>query len=72
MNKVLAELATNSGITIEELLKPYTSKNLPASKVRYINPANPDQSWSGRGRPPKWYKDHISNGVNKDEMKISV
>lgn len=40
----------------------------PASVVKYRNPTNPDQGWSGRGRKPQWALDWIAQGKSLDEL----
>ncbi|MDV7392951.1 H-NS histone family protein, partial [Arthrospira platensis SPKY1] len=39
-----------------------------ASVVKYRNPANPEQGWSGRGRKPQWALDWIAQGKSLDEL----
>lgn len=43
-------------------------KTKPASVVKYRNPANPDQGWSGRGRKPQWALDWIAQGKSLEEL----
>ena len=38
----------------------------PAPVVKYRNPTNPDQGWSGRGRKPQWALDWIAQGKSLD------
>ena len=40
----------------------------PAPVVKYRNPTNPDQGWSGRGRKPQWALDWIAQGKSLDEL----
>ena len=40
----------------------------PAPVVKYGNPTNPDQGWSGRGRKPQWALDWIAQGKSLDEL----
>ena len=40
----------------------------PALVVKYRNPTNPDQGWSGRGRKPQWALDWIAQGKSLDEL----
>jgi len=45
-----------------------TGKKLPA---KYRNPANPEQTWSGKGRPPEWFVDYLKVvGQTKDQLLI--
>lgn len=39
--------------------------------ARFANPKNPEQTWSGFGRQPDWYKEFVDAGGNKDELLIS-
>lgn len=41
-----------------------------ASKPKYRNPANPDQTWSGKGRRPRWYVEAVESGTDPDSMLI--
>ena len=43
------------------------------SKVapKYRNPANPDETWAGRGRKPQWLVDEISKGKSVEDFKIA-
>ncbi|TDE39618.1 H-NS family nucleoid-associated regulatory protein [Antarcticimicrobium sediminis] len=43
-----------------------TTKALP----KYFNPANPEQTWSGRGRKPQWVHDALNRGVDITEMEL--
>lgn len=38
------------------------------AEVRYRDPDNPDNVWSGRGRPPRWLQDRIDAGSDKDDF----
>jgi DNA-binding protein H-NS len=37
---------------------------------KYRNPANAADTWSGRGRAPKWMADHLAAGGSKDDYAI--
>ena len=45
-----------------------TKKRAPAT-IKYLNPANLTESWSGRGRKPRWYDALIASGVRADDLK---
>ena len=42
----------------------------PAPVVKYRNPTNPDQGWSGRGRKPQWALDWIAQGKALEELAV--
>lgn len=63
--------AKEHGFTLEELLGAKVapksgSKGLP----KYANPADPSQTWTGRGRQPNWVKEALSQGKSLDSMAI--
>jgi len=37
---------------------------------KYRNPDNPEQTWTGRGRAPKWVEAHLVAGGSKDDLAI--
>ena len=37
---------------------------------RYRNPDNPEQTWSGRGRRPRWVHDAEAAGRSLDDLRI--
>ena len=59
--------AQEHGFSLEDILSEKTgSKGLPNS----ANPANPDQTWTGRGRQPGWVKDALGKGKSLDDLAI--
>ncbi|WP_296428241.1 H-NS histone family protein [Yoonia sp.] len=41
-----------------------------ASPPKYRNPSNPEQTWTGKGRQPEWFKTAITSGTTPDAMEI--
>jgi DNA-binding protein H-NS len=37
--------------------------------VRYRNPENPTQTWTGRGKRPNWLLEKLNAGANLDDFK---
>lgn len=37
---------------------------------KYRNPQNPDETWSGRGRQPRWVAAHLANGKKIERLLI--
>lgn len=64
------------GISAEEITQafdrrqksPTTTSSAPA---RYKNPETGD-TWTGRGRPPRWIVDAEAQGKNRDSFLIKV
>jgi DNA-binding protein H-NS len=48
-----------------------TADRRGAVAAKYRNPDNPAESWSGRGRKPKWVADKIAGGKSLDDLLIS-
>jgi DNA-binding protein H-NS len=46
------------------------SSSGPANAPRYRNPDNPEQTWSGRGRRPRWLHDAEAAGRSLEDMAI--
>lgn len=70
----IQRIAASVGKTPEELLRRLprgSKKNKKATAAaRYRNPANPDQTWAGRGKRPKWLAEALQNGHSLDEFLI--
>jgi DNA-binding protein H-NS len=67
LQKQLDELGRKSGKSPEELLerRPY-----PKVQPKFRNPENPAETWSGRGKMPRWLVELIESGRNRDEFKV--
>lgn len=67
--KVLAE-AEELEVDLIALLLPHRKRRNGRSRgePRYRDPGNPDNTWSGHGRPPKWLAEMIEAGKDKDEF----
>lgn len=59
------------GVTLSDLAEP--RRSVAAGRVvpaKYRSPANPTQTWSGRGLRPKWMQALLAEGVTLREMEI--
>jgi DNA-binding protein H-NS len=50
-------------------IKP-ADKTKKKAEQKYSNPANPEQTWSGRGVKPEWFKSAKAKGYTDDQMLI--
>ncbi|MBV1775734.1 H-NS histone family protein [Burkholderiaceae bacterium DAT-1] len=69
----LQRLAAERGFTLADLVTETSAKR--GSKrgtvaAQFRNPANPEQTWTGRGRKPQWVADHLENGGSIDTLRI--
>jgi DNA-binding protein H-NS len=39
-------------------------------KAKYRNPANPAETWSGRGVCPKWLQAILDSGAKLDDFRV--
>lgn len=65
----LEEKAREYGFSLSELADVKTTKRA-AVAPKYRNPGNQEQTWSGRGRQPTWFREAIVAGMEPDDLKI--
>lgn len=73
VKKKLAKMARDEGYTIEELFGGRRArKSTAGTKVppKYRNPADPKQTWSGRGKRPRWFVDALGKGKKEKDLLI--
>ena len=58
------------GIHVPVVTVPEPRKTRRAPKVRYRDPESPDNTWTGRGRPPKWLQEKIDQGAEKEAFRV--
>jgi DNA-binding protein H-NS len=66
----LRELARSEGFQLEELTSLTGTRKRAPSAVTYANPANHADTWSGRGRKPRWFIDAIASGKQREDLLI--
>lgn len=70
----LGDIMKEAGMTPTRTRGPAKKKAGGAKKVggklpvKYRNPANPDQGWSGHGRRPQWVLDWLAAGKPLDAL----
>lgn len=67
--KRAVELAAKEyGFSLEDVVMAggKSSKGAP----KYANPADPSQTWTGRGRKPNWLIDAMKAGTSLDDMAL--
>lgn len=69
LRNAIDEMLEEAGFTLEEVLQARPTKKR-VIKPKYSNPANPEQTWSGRGRKPNWVEEWTSTGRSLDECLI--
>lgn len=64
------ELARKLGFKLAELVEAPGGKKVSSTAPKYRNPENPEQTWTGHGRQPKWIKEALASGKSLDEFAI--
>lgn len=64
-------LANSVGMKVEDILNTKAPAQKKPLIARFQNPDNPKEQWSGRGRQPKWVKEHLEAGKSFDDLKMS-
>ncbi len=66
----LEEMARARGFTLAELNSVKAARKRSASAPKYVNPANPTETWTGRGRKPGWFVAAVAAGKSPDDLLI--
>ncbi|MGZ4925331.1 MAG: H-NS histone family protein [Halobacteriota archaeon] len=72
-------IAQGLGVSIEDLISASSSKSGASTKrgssakvdAQYRNPADSSQTWTGRGRQPKWIAEGLAGGKKIEDFRIS-
>lgn len=75
VRKKLVAMAKAEGYTIEEL---FGGGRAPAARTRgggkvapkYRNPADAAQTWTGRGKRPRWFNEALAQGRKESDLLI--
>lgn len=68
--KDIQAVAKKHGLTVEDIVGKKGKARKPAAPAKYRNPADPNQTWSGRGRQPAWFKSAIGKGKTAKSLEI--
>jgi|SRR5271169_3336828 DNA-binding protein H-NS len=64
----LRELAVRASGTAEN--KAGIRRAYPQVFPKYRNPAQPSETWSGRGKTPRWLTAQLRSGKKRDDFRI--
>jgi DNA-binding protein H-NS len=68
--KVFA-LIKEEGLTFDDVFgkaAPKSKRAGVAVAAKYRNPADAEQTWSGRGKRPRWFNDALKAGTKEKDM----
>jgi DNA-binding protein H-NS len=63
-------LAQKRGLSIADVFGSTRSSKGGKVAVKYRNPDNPDDTWTGRGRQPKWLVAALKKGAKIDDFSV--
>jgi DNA-binding protein H-NS len=70
----ILSIAQSLGVPIEQLIagaeKKGKSDKVGTVRAQFRNPADSEQTWTGRGRQPKWVVEALAKGHKLDEFRI--
>jgi DNA-binding protein H-NS len=66
----LEDKARSLGFSLAELTGTTVSRKRAPATARYGNPANPSDTWSGRGRKPRWFEAALNAGKTPEDLAI--
>ena len=66
----LEEKAREMGFSLAELTGAPQARKTFLSVAKYANPANKSNTWSGRGRKPRWFSDALAKGKSPEDLAI--
>ena len=74
----ISDMVKAEGLSLSELFpqpgkaraQPRGKSQAEAPKVKYRNPDNPSQTWSGAGRKPAWIIEALSSGKTLEDFTV--
>lgn len=60
--------AREFGFSLAELATAKPGRSKVAAK--YVNPEDPDATWTGRGRKPRWVQEALDSGKTLEQLEI--
>lgn len=66
----LEEKAREMGFSLSELTGALGTRKRSPSTAKYANPANAADTWSGRGRKPRWFSEALARGGKPEDMAL--
>ena len=66
----LEERARAMGFSLAELTGAASPRKRSPTVARYANPADASDTWSGRGRKPRWFIAALAAGKSPEDLTI--
>jgi DNA-binding protein H-NS len=69
---VLERRLKELGICIAAPTKKRTKRAYPPVHPKYRNPAEPSETWAGRGKKPRWVVAALKKGKHLEDLRIGA
>lgn len=66
----LEEKARSMGFSLSELTGTTVARKRAPATAKYANPSNRSDTWSGRGRKPRWFEAALNAGKSPEDLAI--
>lgn len=66
----LEEKARELGFSLAELTGSGVARKRASAVAKYANPADASDTWSGRGRKPRWFVSALASGKSPEDLSI--
>jgi DNA-binding protein H-NS len=66
----LEEKAKELGFSLAELTGATPLRKRAPAVAKYANPQDPTETWSGRGRKPRWFSAALAAGKTPEDLSI--
>ena len=66
----LEEKAREMGFSLSDLMNGAQARKRTSAAPKYANPENPSDTWSGRGRKPRWFAEALNAGRSPESMAV--
>jgi DNA-binding protein H-NS len=67
---VLEEKAKALGFSLNELIGAAPVRKRKPARVKYANPSNSSETWTGRGRKPRWVEAALKGGKSLSDLLV--
>lgn len=64
------EVARAKGFTLAELTGAVVVRKRAPAVAKYANPADHSDTWSGRGRKPRWFEAALKAGQRPEDLAV--
>ena len=66
----LEEIARAKGFSLAELTGASVARKRAPASAKYANPADASDTWSGRGRKPRWFVAALASGKQPEDLAL--